>query len=149
MLVPSTLCPLPTERRGGGKGGEGGAELIPRRALALGPEAGRSSSSLPSVSHGAEANPGTQASQKYTQIAEEINIPPPNGASSRRRRRRHLRRGSASAAVCRRGSQQPSTRAPEINTRRPGPLLPSLSLLTFYLLAPSLAGPAAEPSRLH
>lgn len=127
MLVPSTLCPFP--QRGGG------AELF------LGgpaePEAGAQAAVSISESRG-RGHPGTQASQKYTQIAEEINIPP-NGASST--------------------ALPPSTLGLSFSSSVPAGLWALLSprnkhrdlghcclhyRCTFYLLALLLVGPAAE-----
>lgn len=83
-------------------------------------------------------HPGTQASQKYTQIAEEINIPP-NGASS--------------------PALLPSTLGLSFSSSVPAGLCTLLSprnkhtdlghcclhyRCTFYVLALSVVGPAAE-----
>lgn len=121
--------PLPTEVGGGG------AEIF------LGdptePEADAQEAVSISESWG-RGHPGTQASQKYTQIAEEINIPP-NGASST--------------------ALPPSTLGLSFSSSVPAGLCALLSprnahtdlghcclhyRCTFYLLAFSLVGPAAE-----
>lgn len=126
MLVPSTLCPFP--QRGGAElflGGPAEPEANAQAVVSISESRGR-------------GHPGTQASQKYTQIAEEINIPP-NGASS--------------AAL------PPSTLGLSFSSSAPAGLCALLSPrnkhtdlghcclhyhCTFYLLALSLAGPAAE-----
>lgn len=120
--------PLPTER-GGGQSvflrGPAEPEADARAVVSISESRGR-------------GHPGTQASQKYTQIAEEINIPP-NGASST--------------------ALPPSTLGLSFSSSAPAGLRALLSprnkhtdlghcclhyRCTFYLLALSLAGPAAE-----
>lgn len=126
MLVPSTLCPFPQR---------GGAELF------LGgptePEADAQAVVSISESRG-RGHPGTQASQKYTQIAEEINIPP-NGASSTA-----LPPSTLGLSF---GSSVPAGLCALLSPRNKHTDLGHCCLhyrCTFYLLALSLAGPAAE-----
>lgn len=126
MLMPSTLCPFPQR---------GGAELF------LGgppePEAGAQAVVSISESRG-RGHPGTQASQKYTQIAEEINIPP-NGASSTA-----LPPSTLGLSF---GSSAPAGLCALLSPRNKHTDLGHCCLhyrCTFYLLALSLAGPAAE-----
>lgn len=83
-------------------------------------------------------HPGTQASQKYTQIAEEINIPP-NGASSTA-----LPPSSPGLSF---GSSVPGGLSALLSPRNKHTDLGHCCLhyrCTFYLLALSLARPAAE-----
>lgn len=123
------LYPLPLPTEGGG------AELFLRGPAE--PEADAQAVVSISESRG-RGHPGTQASQKYTQIAEEINIPP-NGASST--------------------ALPPSTLGLSFSRSAPAGLCALLSprnkhtdlghcclhyRCTFYLLALSLVGPAAE-----
>lgn len=119
--------PLPTER--------GGAELF------LGgpaePEAGALAAVSISESR-SRGHPGTQASQKYTQIAEEINIPP-NGASST-----VLPPSTLGLSF---GSSVPAGLSALLSPRNKHTDLGHCCLhyrCTFYLLALSLVGPAAE-----
>lgn len=126
MLVPSTLCPFP--QRGGA-------------ALFLGepaePEARAQAAVSISESRG-RGHHGTQASQKYTQIAEEINIPP-NGASSTA--------PPPSTLGLSFGSSAPAGLRALLSPRNKHTDLGHCCLhyhCTFYLLAFSLAGPAAE-----
>lgn len=126
MLVPSTLCPFPQR---------GGAELF------LGgpaePEAGALAAVSISESR-SRGHPGTQASQKYTQIAEEINIPP-NGASST-----VLPPSTLGLSF---GSSVPAGLCALLSPRNKHTDLGHCCLhyrCTFYLLALSLVGPAAE-----
>lgn len=128
--------PLPTVR--------GGAELF------LGgpaePEAGAQAAVSISESRG-RGHPGTQASQKYTQIAEEINIPP-NGASSTAPPPSTPGLGFDSSVPAGLGALL----SPRNKTHRPGPLLPSLSLHVLSAgslsLSLSLADPRGGTSRL-
>lgn len=131
------LCPLPlpTVREGRREGG-GVQSYSSEAPQSLRPGA----QAVVSISESrGRGHPGTQASQKYTQIAEEINIPP-NGASSAAPPP-SIRWGSASTAVCRRGCAPSS--APEIKRTDLGHCCLHYRC-TFYLLALSLADPAAE-----
>lgn len=126
MLVPSTLCPFP--QRGGAVLFLGGPAE---------PEAGAQAAVSISESRG-RGHPGTQASQKYTQIAEEINIPP-NGASST-----SLPPSTLGLSF---GSSVPAGLCALLSPRNKHTDLGHCCLhyrCTFYLLALSLAGPAAE-----
>lgn len=83
-------------------------------------------------------HPGTQASQKYTQIAEEINIPP-NGASST-----VLPPSTPGLGF---GSSAPPGLSALLSPRNKHTDLGHCCLhyrCTFYLLAFSLASPAAQ-----
>lgn len=122
--------PLPTERERGG-----GAELFLRGPAE--PEADARAVVSISESRG-RGHPGTQASQKYTQIAEEINIPP-NGASSAA-----LPPSTLGLSF---GSSAPAGLCALLSPRNKHADLGHCCLhyhCTFYLLALSLAGPAAE-----
>lgn len=131
------LYPLPLPTVKGGGGGQSYSLEAPAE-----PEAGAQAAVSISESRG-RGHPGTQASQKYTQIAEEINIPP-NGASSAVPLPSTLGLSfdsSVPAGLC-------ALLSPRNKTHRPGPLLPSLSLHVLSAGSLSLAGPAAETSRL-
>lgn len=125
MPVPSTLCPFP--QRGGELflGGPAEPEADAQAAVSISESRGR-------------GHPGTQASQKYTQIAEEINIPP-NGASSTA-----LPPSTLGLSF---GSSVPAGLCALLSPRNKHTDLGHCCLhyrCTFYLLALSLAGPAAE-----
>lgn len=120
--------PLPTERGGGAELFLGGPAK---------PEAGAQAAVSISESRG-RGHPGTQASQKYTQIAEEINIPP-NGASSTA-----LPPSTLGLSF---GSSVPAGLCALLSPRNKHTDLGHCCLhyrCTFYLLALSLVGPAAE-----
>lgn len=128
MLVPSTLCPFP--QRGGAElflGGPAEPEANAQAAVSISESRGR-------------GHPGAQASQKYTQIAEEINIPP-NGASSTA-----LPPSTLGLSF---GRSVPAGLCALLSPRNKHTDLGHCCLhyhCTFYLLALSLVGPAANIS---
>lgn len=131
--MPSTLCPFPQRKgRGSGVGGCCYSSEAPAE-----PEAGVQAAVSISESRG-RGHPGAQASQKYTQIAEEINIPP-NGASST-----VLPPSTLGLSF---GSSVPAGLRALLSPRNKHTDLGHCCLhyrCTFYLLALSLASPAAE-----